>query len=200
MIIRELLDRTRSYLAEKDEKPVDDFIGALNWAMDPRRLDPRPLPCLTHLDGNLGHAGEKERLLIRFIADHGRSLAWGQTYTAEDFGEIFLQNYGWVELFGTRGHFANDRMAGGFLLLGPHIHYPDHHHIAEEIYIPLTSGAEWRAGDTGFRKRQAGEVIHHAPNVVHAMRTGDAPLLAFYLWRGGPLDQRSTIGGRMEKA
>jgi hypothetical protein len=26
------------------------------------------------------------------------------------------------------------------------------------------------------------------------MRTGDVPLLALYVWRGGPLDQRSEIG------
>jgi hypothetical protein len=30
----------------------------------------------------------------------------------------------------------------------------------------------------------------------HAMRTGGEPLLAFYLWRGGPLAARSTIAGR----
>jgi len=200
MTIQELLDTTRSYLAERDNGLVDSFTGSIDWAMAPRRLDPRPLPCLSHLAGVHTHMGETERPLVRSIVENAQSLKWGQTYRAEDFGEIFLQNYGWVELFGTRGHFANDRIAGGFLLLGPHIHYPDHHHIAEEIYIPLTGGAEWRAGDTGFRKRPAGEVIHHASNVVHAMRTGDAPLLAFYIWRGGPLDQRSTIGGRTEKA
>lgn len=200
MIVRQLLDQTRSYLAERGDRLVDSFIGPLDWAMEPRRLDPRPLPCLSHLGGALAHSGATERYLVRFIVENARSFAWGQTYRAEDFGETFLKNYGWMELFGTRGHFVNDRIAGGFLLLGPHIDYPDHHHIAEEIYIPLTGGAEWRAGDAGFQKREAGEVIHHASNMVHAMRTGDAPLLALYLWRGGPLDQRSTIGDQTEKA
>jgi hypothetical protein len=200
MIIQELLDRTRFYLAEKDDRLVNDFIATLDWAMEPRRLDPRSLPCVAHLGNVLTHVGETERPPVRLIVENAQSLSWGQTYRAEDFGEAFLRNYGWVELFGTRGHFVNDRIAGGFLLLGPHIHYPDHHHVAEEIYIPLTSRTEWRAGDAGFRKRAAGEVIHHPSNMVHAIRTGDAPLLALYLWRGGPLDQRSTIGGRMENA
>ncbi|HVW57478.1 MAG TPA: dimethylsulfonioproprionate lyase family protein [Rhizobiaceae bacterium] len=200
MTIQQLLDTTRSYLAGRDDRLVNDFVATLDWAREPRRLDPRPLPCLSHLGDVLAHAGEKERPLVRLIVENAQSLAWGQTYRADDFGEAFLRNYGWMELFGTRGHFVNDRFAGGFLLLGPHIDYPDHHHIAEEIYIPLTGGAEWRAGDTGFRKWAAGEVIHHPSNMVHAMRTGDAPLLAFYLWRGGPLDQRSTIGGQTEKA
>jgi len=193
MIIQELLDRTRTCLAEKDDRLIDDFIAALDWTMAPRRLDPRPLACLSHLGDVVAHAGENEQPLVRFIAENAQLLSWGQTYGAVDFGENFLRNYGWMELFGTRGHFVNDRIAGGFLLLGPHIHYPDHHHSAEEIYVPLTGGTEWRAGGTAFQKRQAGEVIHHPSNMVHAMRTGDAPLLAFYLWRGGPLDQRSTI-------
>lgn len=50
-------------------------------------------------------------------------------------------------------------------------------------------------GEGGFHVRQAGEVIHHASNVSHAMRTGDEPLLALYIWRGGPLAQKSTIPG-----
>ena len=129
------------------------------------------------------------------LADSGRDFHWGQTYTAADFGQKFIDNYGWLEVFGTRGHFANDAMAGGFLILGPDIDYPDHHHIAEELYIPLTSGTDWRMGDGPYRERASGEVVHHASNVSHAMRTGAEPLLAFYLWRGGPLAARSTISG-----
>jgi hypothetical protein len=50
-------------------------------------------------------------------------------------------------------------------------------------------------GEAPFRLRKGGELIHHASNVTHAMRTATEPLLAFYLWRGGPLAQRSTITG-----
>ena len=49
-------------------------------------------------------------------------------------------------------------------------------------------------GNGGFVRREAGEVIHHPSNVSHAMRTGAEPLLAIYLWRGGPLAQKSVIG------
>ena len=45
-------------------------------------------------------------------------------------------------------------------------------------------------GEGAFRSREAGEVIHHASNVNHAMRTGEEPLLALYIWRGGPLAQK----------
>ena len=99
----------------------------------------------------------------------------------------------WMEFFGTRGHFLNEIMAGGFLILGPDTTYPDHHHTAEELYVPLTGGTEWSKGEGPFVARVAGEVIHHPSNVSHAMRTGVEPLVALYLWRGGPLAQKATI-------
>ncbi len=117
----------------------------------------------------------------------------GQTYTAADFGQNFIDNYGWLEVFGTRGHFVNDAIAGGFLILGPGIDYPDHHHVAEEIYIPLTGGTEWRMGDGAIARARLARSSTMPSNVNHAMRTGDEPLLALYLWRGGPLAQRSII-------
>ena len=133
--------------------------------------------------------------LARLLAERRDDFRWGQTYTAADFGKKFIDNYGWLEVFGTRGHFDNRKVAAGFLILGPGIDYPDHHHVAEEIYIPLTGGTDWRMGEGAFRRREAGEIVHHASNVNHAMRTGEEPLLALYLWRGGPLAARSTITG-----
>jgi hypothetical protein len=50
-------------------------------------------------------------------------------------------------------------------------------------------------GEGGYRRREAGEIIHHTSNMNHAMRTGEEPLLALYLWRGGPLAARSTVTG-----
>ena len=121
------------------------------------------------------------------------TFAGGRPTPTADFGQNFIDNYGWMELFGTRGHFDSDKIAAGFLILGPDIVYPDHHHVAEELYVPLTGGTEWRKGEGGFTVRPAGEVIHHPSNVSHAMRTGAEPLVALYLWRGGPLAQKSTI-------
>ena len=60
-----------------------------------------------------------ERRLLALLARNCGELRWGQTYTAADFGQSFIDNYGWMELFGTRGHFVNDIIAAGFLILGP---------------------------------------------------------------------------------
>lgn len=163
--------------------------------MPARPPEPRPLACLRHLSRAAELASPAAQPLVRLLAGHRDEFHWGQTYAEADFGRHFIDNYGWLELFGTRGHFFNEAVAGGFLVLGPDVIYPDHHHIAEEIYVPVTGGTEWRMGEGGFRPRAAGEVIHHASNVNHAMRTGGEPLLALYVWRGGPLAQKSTVTG-----
>jgi hypothetical protein len=196
-IFDELLRSLRDYLAGFDDETLRGFAGGIDWSMPARSLQPNPLACLAHLDRAAELAPRQARPLAGLLAEHRHAFHWRQTYTTADFGQRFIDNYGWLEVFGTRGHFANDAVAGGFLILGPGILYPDHHHVAEEIYIPLI-GAEWRMADQPFRSREAGEVIHHPSGVNHAMRTGNEPLLALYLWRGGPLAARSTVTGAVE--
>lgn len=193
-----LLDGVRDFLADLGGEPAAGFVAGIDWSMPGRDLAPGGLHCLVHLARAAAIAGQGGSPLALFLRDHAAGLHWGQTYSADDFGQEFLDNYGWLEVFGARGHFANDAIAGGFLLLGPGIEYPDHHHVAEELYIPLTGATVWRMGGGPWQVRAAGEIIHHASNVSHAMRTGDEPLLAFYLWRGGPLTQRSTITGKAD--
>ncbi|MGX7873293.1 dimethylsulfonioproprionate lyase family protein [Mesorhizobium sp. ORM6] len=191
----ELLGHFRAYLASVSDALVRDAVTRIDWDMPARTLEPHPLGCLRHLDRAVELAQPAAKPLMQSLAKYRNELRWGQTYTKADFGNAFIDNYGWLEMFGTRGHFVNGEVAAGLLILGPEIVYPDHHHVAEEIYIPLTGGTQWRMGGGGFGKREAGEVVHHASNVNHAMRTGNDPLLALYIWRGGPLAQKSTITG-----
>lgn len=119
---------------------VSDILAGLDWRMVERPLEAANLPCLRHLPRTAKIAPDWAAPLARFLIDKGGSLHWARTYTATDFGQHFVDNYGWLELFGTRGHFANQEVAAGFLVLGPDLVYPDHHHVAEEIYLPLTGG------------------------------------------------------------
>lgn len=188
-----LLQLFRNYLGTFPDEPLASFAGKIGWAMDARTVEPTTLACLEYLDRVAEMVPSEAGPLARFLAEHRQSLHWEQTYTAADFGQHFVDRYGWLELFGTRGHFANDSIAAGFLILGPELVYPDHHHVAEEIYIPLTSGTEWRKAASDYLPRAAGEVIHHPSNVNHAMRTNAEPLLALYLWRAGPLAQKPVV-------
>ncbi|AGB71504.1 MULTISPECIES: dimethylsulfonioproprionate lyase family protein [Rhizobium] len=196
--VDDLLTTFRDYLLSRSDPMLGHFMKGFQWSMEERPLAPRDLPVVGYLREPHAPSYEPEASLLDTLRNAASALHWAQTYSITDFGADFLQRYGWVELFGTRGHFASEEMAGGFLLLGPGVHYPDHHHEAEEIYIPLTDGSLWSKDAQPFLPRWSGEIIHHPSNIRHAMRTEDQPLVALYLWRGGPLAQKSIISGRMQ--
>jgi hypothetical protein len=93
-----------------------------------------------------------------------------------------MDNYAYAELLGTSGYFPGGDFLLGLLLLGPRLHYLDHRHPAPELYWLLTGPSEWRRGSEGFAPHPAGATIWHEPHLVHATRTGDAPLLAVWAW------------------
>jgi hypothetical protein len=46
-----------------------------------------------------------------------------------------------------------------------------------------------------WRERPPGIAIHHASDEPHAMRTGQSPLFALYLWRSSNLAQKARLDG-----
>jgi hypothetical protein len=168
-----------------------------DWPRDltPRWFVARSLPVVSALDGIERFAAPKTRALARAVAALASDLDWRQTYTSADFGERFLQNYGWSEWIGRRGAFESDAIACGVLLLGPETEYPAHSHEAEELYLPLAGRAWWRLAGSDWRLRPPGTWIHHPSWTTHAMRTEAEPLLAAYVWRAGDLTAKSRIDG-----
>lgn len=72
----------------------------------------------------------------------------------------------------------------GVSLLAPEVRYPDHDHAPEETYLVL-SGGEFRQGDGEWFTPGVGGSFYNPPGIRHAMRTGDAPMLALWaLWNG----------------
>jgi hypothetical protein len=141
------------------------------------------------------------RFLARAVSDDGNgsladvakafalaepALAWVQNanYSVQRMGSDFVDRYGYVELVGPERAFDSRTLLVGFLLLGPHTLYPDHDHAAEEVYHVVSGRASWRRGDGPWRTEPPATVIHHAPHVLHAMRTEHEPLLALYCWMG----------------
>ncbi len=164
----------------------------------PRALIARPqaartLPAVSALEGLSRFAAPQTRTLVEAVAALVGDLDWRQTYSSADFGEGFLQNYGWSEWIGKRGAFESDAIACGVLLLGRDTEYPAHSHEAEELYLPLAGHAWWRAAESGWLLRPPGQWIHHPSWTTHAMRTEGEPLLAAYVWRAGDLTAKSRI-------
>jgi len=131
--------------------------------------------------------------VVSALCEAAPSLAWRQSYTLKDLESAFLDNYGWTEIMGLSGPVASERIACGFLLLGPFTHYPHHHHEAEEFYLPLSGTAAWQQGEAPWQERPPGAAIHHISGESHAMRTGAGPLLALYLWRSANLAQKARL-------
>ncbi len=111
-------------------------------------------------------------------------LQWRQSRAYSDalLGPGFMDNYGWCEIIGPNGFFPGDDFLLGLLNLGPNTYYRDHAHPAPELYVPLTSGAEWRKGGGPLTPKAAGTAIWHSPQVIHATSTTSAPLLALWCW------------------
>jgi hypothetical protein len=190
--LRDLVDAVRSLL-ETAGPEAQPFL--CDW---PRELIARPtsarsLPVVSVLKGLSRFAAPETRALVGEIAAMAHELDWRQTYARADFGERFLENYGFSEWTGKRGAFASDAIACGVLLLGPETEYPAHSHEAEELYLPMAGHAWWQSGKSDWRPRAPGAWIHHPSWTTHAMRTAREPLLAAYVWRAGDLTAKSRI-------
>jgi hypothetical protein len=145
------------------------------------------LPVCRFWDVALGVAAP--RTLVEPLRALGPRLVWTQNpnYRRSPVAASFLDNYGYAVIAGPAAGAPAlatcADMAMGVLLLGPGTHYPRHAHPARELYLPLDVG-EWQQGDGEWTVQWPGAVIHHAPHVPHATRSGETPLLALYLWRG----------------
>jgi hypothetical protein len=167
-----------------------------DWPRTPRQvtITASHLPVLRWLPEIAREAAPFGFELVAALYRAAPSLAWRQTYTVKDLDPTFLENYGWSEILGNgNGPWTSERIACGFLILGPSTHYPRHRHEAEEIYLPLSGTAAWQQGDAVWRERAPGTLIHHAGGEPHAMRTGGSPLLALYLWRSDDLAQKARL-------
>ena len=187
--------RIEELLQSLQEPALGDFLAEWPRTAAPRVVAASPLPVLRWLPDIAGDTDAFAADLVAAVCRAAPSLAWRQTYTAKDFEGAFLDNYGWSEIIGLSGPLASERIACGFLLLGPSTHYPRHRHEAEEIYVPLRGTAAWQQGDAVWRDRPPGTAIHHASNEPHAMRTGQSALFALYLWRSANLAQKARLDG-----
>lgn len=162
------------------------------------RVTPAALPVLDWLPGIAAGRHDFAAPLIGAVCRAAPALGWRQSYSqaqvdAKQIDAGFLRNYGYTEIIGPTASRECRRLSCGFLLLGPHTHYPPHRHEAEEIYVPLSGAARWLQGDGIWREHPPGTIIHHESSELHAMRTTASPLLALYVWRSADLRQTARL-------
>src|SRR5574337_169522 len=87
-------------------------------------------------------------------------------------------------IVGRGGLEERDDAQIGVSIMAPRVRYPDHRHGPEEVYLVLSPG-RFKHGDSAWLEPGVGGAFHNEPNIVHAMASDEAPLLAIWcLWSG----------------
>ena len=143
------------------------------------------LPVCHHLPVALGNARSRQGVLGALadaFAVIEPQLQWKIQAGAEARGEPFLNGHANATIVGSEGLEIRHDVRIGVSLMAPRMRYPDHRHPPEEIYIALSRG-EWRQASNPWHEPGIGNLVYNPPNVVHAMRSADQPLLAvWFLW------------------
>jgi quercetin dioxygenase-like cupin family protein len=114
------------------------------------------------------------------------ALPWRYSYAPRPDAPDIGERMAWAELVGPIAPFKSAQVCLGLTAIGPRLLYPRHHHPAVETYLVVSGTAAWTAEETPPRttRHPPGTLILHPANLVHAMETGDEPLLAAYAWTG----------------
>ncbi|MCY4316883.1 MAG: dimethylsulfonioproprionate lyase family protein [Roseovarius sp.] len=121
------------------------------------------------------------RDLIVFCSPLAR---WRKTYRDTAIGADFLDRFGCYEIVGADGPFVCGCMRGFAVYASAGLHYPWHHHPAEELYLVVAGTAEFAVKGKPSRTLRPGESVFHESNQPHSMTTFDKPVMAYVMWRG----------------
>jgi len=110
--------------------------------------------------------------------------SWRQTYKDTNIGDDFLNSFGSYELIGHEGVFHSHQMRGFMIYAPAGLHYPWHHHPAEELYLVLAGEAEFMIHGAAPKTLRPGDTTYHTSMQPHAMTNHDYPVMAYVLWRG----------------
>ena len=146
---------------------------------------PRALPVCRHLDAAVAAAGAGTvGNAAACLAELAPRLAWMRRDDIDHTDPGFPEGHANAALIGAGGLEEHRDVRLGVSLVAPGVTYPDHRHPPEEGYLVLSAGF-WRQDRGEWFERASGETVHNVPNIRHAMRAGQVPLLALWmLWTG----------------
>jgi Dimethlysulfonioproprionate lyase len=122
--------------------------------------------------------------LAAALSELSPRLQWQRRDNAPPDGTSFHDGHANALVAGPEGLEVRDDVWLGMSLLAPHVRYPHHRHPPEEVYVSLAGGSWWNT-NMDWTTPGPGGLIYNPPNILHAMRTDDEPLLAIWcLWVG----------------
>lgn len=140
------------------------------------------LPVCTYLETALLMARSSEILhpLVDAFAVLEPHLVWKPRSTSGPHASAnFATSHANAMIAGPGGLQERDDLWLGVSLLAPHVRYPDHTHPPEETYLVLSEGDFMQGPDNWFTPGIGGS-FYNSPGILHAMRSGDAPLFAIW--------------------
>lgn len=164
--------------------------GDLEWV----ERDPANLPVASHVGNWLETGADTAATVHRAISEAAAHADWRLTYTEEEVGAHFLENYGYFELFGPDGHYHTREGRAYVAYWGPGLVYDWHHHEAEELYVIISGSGRFHLDGGADAVLKRGDTRLHGSWQKHAMTTGEQPILTFVLWRGAGLEGLPKMG------
>ena len=174
-----------SRMGRETERCVRKTFALLDGAVGPAREGGHRLPACSSLPQALRTAGSAAPALAGIAATFEilePSLAWSQRNGGSSASANFMAGHANAMVVGPGGIENRDDAWVGISLLAPHVRYPDHQHAPEEVYLALSPG-EFRQADGRWFEPGVGETFFNKPSIVHAMRSGRAPLFAVWCLR-----------------
>ena len=174
---------------------VAEVLEALDAASSPTLVETRYLPVQRHLEAvALSGDASVDAVLEEFLS-LAPALPWIQTAGYRGvLSDDFHENYGYVQLLGPNSIVEHRCVRVGIAVWGPNLHYPSHHHEAEELYHVL-AGEPCFSTDGVRRTTKPGDAVHHAPWQPHQQDFGAAPTVLLYCWTGAVVADAALVGG-----
>jgi len=111
------------------------------------------------------------------------TMQWRETYKDTDIGADFMDRFGCYEIIGVDAPFASEKMRSFLVYQPPHLHYPWHHHPADELYMVIAGEAEFQLQGQPSKTLKSGQTAFHASGKPHALTSHDTPVMAYVIWR-----------------
>jgi hypothetical protein len=176
----------REHATSSEARASLDLIAAALATPAPRRVGPGSrLPVCAHLDTALAVAMNEDslRTLVQTFRAIEPSLQWQRRASFDETASSnFADGHANAMILGPGGLEQRADIWLGVSLMAPFVRYTDHAHAPEETYLVLSEG-EFRQGDADWFTPGVGGSFYNRPWIKHAMRSGAAPLFAFWaLW------------------
>lgn len=149
----------------------------------PQTLTPFHVPAAELFERQTDWGEVIDDALVGALIALSPDMMWRETYKGTDISADFMERFGCYEIIGRDAPFASEKMRGFLVYQPPHLHYPWHHHPAEELYVVLAGQAEFHVQGMPSETLKAGQASFHPSGSSHALTTHDHPVIAYVVWR-----------------